>query len=592
MIEVCCPGESRARLQCFQPIVADDSLPRGRDLPASTVVSSSWHDQTTLDGRRRDTDQRMKLPGSASDPLWFKDAIIYELHVEGFYDSTGDGVGDFRGLAEQLDYLQTLGVTCLWLLPFLASPLRDDGYDVSDYRNIHPNYGTLKDFMAFMEAAHARRMQVIMELAINHTSDQHPWFERARRAAPGTEEREFYVWSDSNQRFADARVILHDSKLGNWTWDPEANAHYWHRFSHHEPDLNYDNPAVLREMLAVMDFWLEMGVDGLSLHAVPYLVEREGTTCENLPETHAIVKVIRRHIDGRYPNRMVLTQANLGPSDVRAYFGDGDEAHMAHHFPLMPRVFLAIHLQDRNPITEVLEKTPSIPDGCQWALFLRNHDELTLETVTEDERDYMYLAYTGEAQSSSNLAIRHRLAPLLGNDRRRFEVLTSLLFSFPGTPILYYGDEIGMGDNLFLGDRRGVRTPMQWSGDRNGGFSRADPQRLYAPVIMDPIYGYQAINVEAQQRDPAGLLQWMRNMIGLRGLFKVFGRGSLEFLKPENRAVLVYFVDTRRTRSCASPTCLTSCSRCCSSWRGSPASRREKCSDTPNFRSSRSSRTS
>ena len=482
----------------------------------------------------------MKRPGSASDPFWFKDAIIYELHVEGFHDSNSDGVGDFRGLAAQLDYLQNLGVTCLWLLPFLPSPLRDDGYDVSDYRNIHPNYGTLDDFTAFMEAAHGRRMQVIMELAINHTSDQHPWFERARRAAPGTEEREFYVWSDSNQRFADARVILHDSDHKHWTWDPDANAHYWHRFSHHEPDLNYDNPAVLREILEVMDFWLEMGVDGLSLHAVPYLVEREGTTCENLPETHDIVKAIRRHIDDRYPNRMVLAQANLGPSDVRAYFSDGDEAHMAHHFPLMPRVFLAIHLQDRYPITEVLEKTPSIPDGCQWALFLRNHDELTLETVTEEERDYMYLAYTGEAQSSLNLAIRHRLAPLLGNDRRRFEVLTSLLFSFPGTPILYYGDEIGMGDNLFLGDRRGVRTPMQWTGDRNGGFSRADPQRLYAPVIMDPIYGYQAVNVEAQQRDPAGLLQWMRNMIGLRGLFKVFGRGSLEFLKPENRAVLVY----------------------------------------------------
>ena len=472
--------------------------------------------------------------------MWFKDAIIYELHVEGFYDSSGDGIGDFRGLTEQLDYLQNLGVTCLWLLPFLVSPLRDDGYDVSDYRNIHPNYGTLDDFTAFMESAHARQMQVIIELPINHTSDQHPWFQRARRAAPGTEEREFYVWSDSNQRLADVRVILHDSELRNWTWDPEANAHFWHRFSHHEPDLNYDNPAVLREILAVMDFWLEMGVDGLSLHAVPYLVEREGTTCENLPETHDIVKAIRRHIDGRYPNRMVLAQANLGPSDVRAYFGDGDEAHMAHHFPLMPRVFLAIHLQDRYPITEVLEKTPSIPDGCQWALFLRNHDELTLETVTEEERDYMYLAYSGEAQSSPDLAIRHRLAPLLGNDRRRFEVLTSLLFSFPGTPILYYGDEIGMGDNLFLGDRRGVRTPMQWTGDRNGGFSRADPQRLYAPVIMDPIYGYQAVNVEAQQRDPAGLLQWMRNMIGLRGLFKVFGRGSLEFLKPENRAVLVY----------------------------------------------------
>jgi maltose alpha-D-glucosyltransferase / alpha-amylase len=379
-----------------------------------------------------------------------------------------------------------------------------------------------------------------MELPVNHTSDQHPWFVRARRAAPGTEEREFYVWSDSNQRFADVRVILQDSEHRNWTWDPEANAHFWHRFSHHEPDLNYENPAVLREMCEVMDFWLEMGVDGLSLNAVPYLVEREGTTCENLPETHDIVKAIRRHIDGRYSNRMVLAQANLGPSDVRAYFGDGDEAHMAHHFPLMPRVFLALHLQDRYPITEVLEKTPSIPDNCQWALFLRNHDELTLETVTEEERDYMYLAYTAEAQSRQNLAIRHRLAPLLGNDRRRLEVLTSLLFSFPGTPILYYGDEIGMGDNLFLGDRTGVRTPMQWTGDRNGGFSRADPQRLYAPVIMDPIYGYQAVNVEAQQRDPAGLLQWMRNMIGLRGLFKVFGRGSLEFLKPENRAVLVY----------------------------------------------------
>jgi maltose alpha-D-glucosyltransferase / alpha-amylase len=502
--------------------------------PHEPAASSALH------AGRRDTDQQMKRPGSASDPLWFKDAIIYELHVEGFYDSSGDGIGDFRGLAAQLDYLQNLGVTCLWLLPFLASPLRDDGYDVSDYRNVHPNYGTLDDFTAFMDAAHARQMQVIMELPVNHTSDQHPWFVRARRAAPGTEEREFYVWSDSNQRFADARVILQDSEHRNWTWDPEANAHFWHRFSHHEPDLNYENPAVLREMLEVMDFWLEMGVDGLSLNAVPYLVEREGTTCENLPETHDIVKAIRRHIDGRYSNRMVLAQANLGPSDVRAYFGDGDEAHMAHHFPLMPRVFLALHLQDRYPITEVLEKTPSIPDGCQWALFLRNHDELTLETVTEEERDYMYLAYTGEATSSPNLAIRHRLAPLLGNDRRRFEVLTSLLFSFPGTPILYYGDEIGMGDNPFLGDRRGVRTPMQWTGDRNGGFSRADPQRLYAPVIMDPIYGYQAVNVEAQQGDPAGLLQWMRNMIGLRGLFKVFGRGSLEFLKPENRAVLVY----------------------------------------------------
>jgi maltose alpha-D-glucosyltransferase/alpha-amylase len=482
----------------------------------------------------------MKVPGSASDPLWFKDAVIYELHVRAFFDSTGDGIGDFRGLIEQLGYLHDLGVTCLWLLPFFNSPLRDDGYDVSDYRSIHPHYGTLDDFKAFLEAAHGRRMQVIVELALNHTSDQHPWFQRARRAAPGTPERDFYVWSASNQRFAEARVLSPGSEPANWTWDAEANAYYWHRFSHHQPDLNYDNPAVLREVLDVIDFWLEMGVDGFRLDAVPYLVERERTTCENLPETHAIIKAIRRHVDARYANRMLLAQANQGPSEVRAYFGDGDEAHMAYHFPLMPRVFLAVHLEDRYPITEVLEKTPAIPDGCQWGLFLRNHDELTLETVTDEERDYMYLAYTAETEGSLNLGIRHRLAPLLGNDRRRVEVLTSLLFSFPGTPILYYGDEIGMGDNLFLGARKGVRTPMQWTGDRNGGFSRADPERLYAPLIMDPIYGYQAVNVEAQLRDPAGPLQWMRNMIGLRGLFKVFGRGTLEFLKPENRKVLVY----------------------------------------------------
>jgi maltose alpha-D-glucosyltransferase/alpha-amylase len=482
----------------------------------------------------------MKLPGSTSDPLWYKDAIIYELHVKGFYDSTGDGIGDFRGLIEQLDYLQDLGVTCLWLLPFFGSPLRNDGYDVSDYRSIHASYGTLDDFKSFLHAAHARRMQVIIELALNHTSDLHPWFQRARRAAPGTRERDFYIWSDSNQRFADARIIFLNSEQSNWAWDPEANAYYWHRFSLHEPDLNYDNPAVLQEILDVTDFWLAMGVDGLRLDAVPYLVEREGTTCENLPETHAIVKAIRRHIDAGYANRMLLAEANQGPSDVRAYFGDGDEAHMAYHFPLMPRVFLALHLEDRYPITETLEKTPDIPDNCQWALFLRNHDELTLEMVTDEERDYMYLAYTSEAQGRLTLGIRHRLAPLLGNDRRRIEVLTGLLFSFPGTPVLYYGDEIGMGDNLFLGDRHGVRTPMQWTGDRNGGFSRADPERLYAPVIMDPVYGYQAVNVEAQQRDPAALLHWMRNMIGLRRLFKVFGRGSLEFLKPENRKVLVY----------------------------------------------------
>jgi maltose alpha-D-glucosyltransferase/alpha-amylase len=482
----------------------------------------------------------MKLPGSTNEPFWYKDAVIYELHVRGFFDSNADGVGDFRGLVQKLDYLQELGVTCLWLLPFFESPLRDDGYDVSDFRGIHPSYGTIDDFRAFLEAAHARRLQVIIELALNHTSDQHPWFQRARRAPPGSPERDFYVWSDTDQKFSDARIIFLDTERSNWTWDHEAQAYYWHRFFHHQPDLNYDNPAVLREILEVMDFWLEMGVDGFRLDAVPYLVEREGTNCENLPETHAIVRAIRRHIDSRYANRMLLAEANQWPSDVCVYFGNDDEAHMAYHFPLMPRVFLALHLEDRYPITEILEKTPDIPETCQWALFLRNHDELTLEMVSEEERDYMYLAYTAEARGRLNLGIRHRLAPLLGNDRRRIEVLTGLLFSFPGTPVIYYGDEIGMGDNLFLGDRNGVRTPMQWTGDRNGGFSRADPERLYAPMIMDAVYGYQAVNVEAQDRDPAAFLHWMRNMIRLRRLFHVFGRGRLEFLKPENRKVMAY----------------------------------------------------
>jgi maltose alpha-D-glucosyltransferase / alpha-amylase len=482
----------------------------------------------------------MTHAGSAPDPLWFKDAVIYQLHVRAFFDSNRDGIGDFCGLIEKLDYLQELGVSCVWLLPFFPSPLRDDGYDVSDYCGVHPHYGTVDDFRAFLEGAHARDIQVLIELPLNHTSDQHPWFQRARRAPAGSAERDFYVWSDTDEQFKEARIIFLDSERSNWTWDAEAGAYYWHRFFHHQPDLNYDNPAVLEEILGVMDFWLEMGVDGFRLDAVPYLVERDGTSCENLPETHAIVKAIRRHMDARYGNRMLLAEANQPPSDTCAYFGNGDEAHMAYHFPLMPRVFLAIHLEDRTPILDVLAETPAIPETCQWAVFLRNHDELTLEMVSQDERDYMYLAYTAEARARINLGIRRRLAPLLGNDRRRIEVLTALLFSLPGTPIIYYGDEIGMGDNPFLGDRNGVRTPMQWTNDRNAGFSRADPPRLYAPVIMDPVYSYQAVNVEGQLRDPAALIHWLRNMISLRKLFQVFGRGALQFLEPENRAVLAY----------------------------------------------------
>jgi maltose alpha-D-glucosyltransferase/alpha-amylase len=400
----------------------------------------------------------MKQKGSANEPLWYKDAVIYQLHVRSFCDGNGDGVGDFPGLLQQLDYIQDLGVTCLWLLPFFASPLRDDGYDVADYRQVHPDYGTIDDFRTFLHAAHSRGLQVIVELALNHTSDQHAWFQRARQAPPGSPERDYYVWSDTDQKYLETRIIFIDSEKSNWTWDPVAQAYYWHRFFHHQPDLNYDNPTVLREILGVLDFWLSMGVDALRLDAVPYLVEREGVASENLPETHAVIKAIRRQIDDRYANRMLLAEANQLPTDVRAYFGDGDECHMAYHFPLMPRLFMAIHLEDREPIVETLARTPSIPEVCQWALFLRNHDELTLEMVTDEERDYMYLAYTADPEARLNLGIRRRLAPLLANDRRRIELMTALLFSFPGTPIVYYGDEIGMGDNLQLGDRHGVRT--------------------------------------------------------------------------------------------------------------------------------------
>ena len=484
--------------------------------------------------------KRQGHTGGAADALWYKRAVIYELPVKSFFDANADGIGDFPGLLEKLDYLEGLGVTCLWLLPFFPSPLRDDGYDIADYCNIHPAYGTLDDFKRVLDAAHERRLQVVIELVLNHTSDQHPWFRRARAAARGSVERDFYVWSDTDDRYRDARVIFLDSERSNWTWDSVAGAYYWHRFFHHQPDLNYDNPAVLQEILAVIDFWLELGVDGFRLDAVPYLVERDGTNCENLPDTHAVLKTIRRHIDERWPHRMLLAEANQFPADVRAYFAAGDECHMAYHFPLMPRIFMGLHLEDRHPIVEIMEQTPPIPDVCQWALFLRNHDELTLEMVTDEERDYMHLAYSVDPQARINLGIRRRLAPLMGNNRRRIELLNSLLFSFPGTPIVYYGDEIGMGDNIYLGDRNGVRTPMQWTNDRNARFSRTDPARLYSPVIMDPIYGYQGINVEAQERDGSSLLQWMKNLIGLRKLFPVLGVGTLRFLEPENQKVLAY----------------------------------------------------
>jgi maltose alpha-D-glucosyltransferase/alpha-amylase len=474
------------------------------------------------------------------DPLWYKDAVIYELHVKAFLDTNNDGIGDFRGLSEKLDYLQALGITCIWLLPFYPSPLRDDGYDIAWYQGIHPSYGTLADFRTFVEEAHRRGLQVLTELVVNHTSDEHPWFRAARRMPPGSPQRDFYVWSDTKQRYEDARIIFTDTETSNWTWDPSAGAYYWHRFFHHQPDLNYDNPAVIDAVLRVMTFWFDMGVDGMRLDAVPYLIEREGTICENLRETHAILRRIRAEVDARYPDRMLLAEANQWPPDVRPYFGDGDECQMAFHFPLMPRIFMAVEQEDRHPITEILSQTPDIPDNCQWALFLRNHDELTLEMVTDEERDYMYRAYAADPRMRLNLGIRRRLAPLVQNSRRRIELLHSLLFSLPGTPVIYYGDEIGMGDNIYLGDRNGVRTPMQWTSDRNAGFSRADPAALYAPLIMDPVYGHQAVNVEAQERSPWSLLQWMRRMLRLRRQHQTFGRGSIRFLQPANRKILSF----------------------------------------------------
>ncbi len=475
-----------------------------------------------------------------NDSLWYKDAIIYELHVKAFCDSNGDGMGDFRGLRQKLDYLQDLGITAIWLLPFYPSPLRDDGYDIADYRGIHPDYGTLRDFRAFVREAHQRDMKVIIELVVNHTSDQHAWFQAARRAKAGSARRNFYVWNDTDTKFPETRIIFTDSESSNWAWDPVAGAYYWHRFFSHQPDLNLNNPRVVEAVGRVMRFWFDMGVDGMRLDAVPYLCVREGTNNENLPETHAVLKEFRRQLDHHYDNRMFLAEANQWPEDVRPYFGDGDECHMAFHFPLMPRIFMAIHQEDRHPITEILKRTPIIPDSCQWALFLRNHDELTLEMVTDEERDYMYREYAMEARMRINVGIRRRLAPLVNNSMRRIELLNSLLFSFPGTPVLYYGDEIGMGDNIYLGDRNGVRTPMQWSADRNAGFSRADPARLYLPVIMDPVYSYQGLNVEAQERNPSSLLHFMKRLISLRRQYKAFGKGSIEFLGPENRTVLPY----------------------------------------------------
>jgi len=471
---------------------------------------------------------------------WYKDAVIYQLHVKAFMDSNNDGIGDFAGLMQRLDHIQDLGVTAIWMLPFYPSPLRDDGYDIADYRSINPSYGNMKDFKAFVAEAHRRGLRVITELVINHTSDQHPWFQKARHAKPGSAARDFYVWSDTDEKFPETRIIFIDTEKSNWTWDPVAEAFYWHRFYSHQPDLNFDNPKVLAEVLKVMRMWLDMGVDGLRLDAIPYLVEREGTNNENLPETHDILKKIRTELDAHYPDRMLLAEANQWPEDTRPYFGEGDECHMGFHFPLMPRMYMAVAQEDRHPITDIIRQTPQIPDPCQWAIFLRNHDELTLEMVTDQERDYLWQTYAEDSRARINLGIRRRLAPLMKNDRRKIELLNSLLLSMPGTPIVYYGDEIGMGDNYYLGDRDGVRTPMQWSADRNAGFSRANPQQLFLPAIQDPVYGYQAINVETQSGDPSSLLNWMRRMIAVRKQLSVFGRGEMTLLYPRNRKILAY----------------------------------------------------
>ena len=486
--------------------------------------------------------QKDKAPDSNfdADPTWYKDAVIYQLHVKSFYDGTGDGIGDFKGLSQKLDYLQDLGITAIWLLPFYPSPLRDDGYDIADYRSIHPDYGSMRDFREFLRKAHERGIRVITELVINHTSDQHPWFQAARRSPAGSRSREWYVWSDTPDRYTDTRIIFRDFETSNWTWDPVAKAYYWHRFYSHQPDLNFDNPHVQRAIFNTLDFWMNLGVDGFRIDAVPYLFEREGTNCENLPETHEFVKKLRAHVDLKYKNRMLLAEANQWPEDAAAYFGKNDEFHMAFHFPLMPRLYMALQMEDSFPILDILEQTPAIYESCQWAIFLRNHDELTLEMVTDEERDYMYRVYAHDPKMRINQGIRRRLAPLLGNHRRRIELMNALLFSMPGTPIVYYGDEIGMGDNIHLGDRDGVRTPMQWTFDRNAGFSWTNPQALFLPVNISPEYHFEVANVEVQQQNPHSILWWMKRIIMLRKRFKAFSRGSIEFIRPDNHHILAF----------------------------------------------------
>jgi maltose alpha-D-glucosyltransferase/alpha-amylase len=474
-----------------------------------------------------------------TNPLWYKDAVLYEVHVKAFFDGNGDGIGDFPGLTEKLDYLEWLGVDCIWLLPFFPSPLRDDGYDVADYFGVFPDYGTLKDFRRFLDEAHRRGMRVIADLVLNHTSDQHPWFLESR-SDPDSPRRGYYVWSETDRKYEQARIIFIDTEKSNWTWDPVAQAYYWHRFFSHQPDLNYDNPELRQAMLDVLGFWLEQGLDGFRCDAVPYLFEREGTICENLPETHAYLREVRKRIDDAYQGRILLAEANQWPADVRPYFGNGDEFHMAFHFPLMPRLFMGLRSEDWGPILDMFTHTPSIPENCQWCLFLRNHDELTLEMCSGEERDYMYYAYGRDPQMRRNIGIARRLAPLLDNDRRKIELLNSLVFTLPGSPIVYYGDEIGMGDNIHLGDRNGVRTPMQWTADRNGGFSKADGASLYLPVIGDSVFGYQTVNVEAQMQTPHSLLHWMRRLIAVRKRYQAFGRGSIQFLRPRNEKVLAY----------------------------------------------------
>ena len=504
---------------------------------------TSWHRSENTAAKRK------------NDPLWYKKAVIYQAHVRSFCDSDANGIGDFRGLTSKLDYLQDLGVTALWLLPFYPSPLRDDGYDIANYCDVNPIYGDLADFREFLDEAHTRGLRVITELVINHTSDQHEWFQKSRRAQPGTKWRDFYVWSDTQEKYKDARIIFKDFELSNWTWDSVAGAHFWHRFYSHQPDLNFDNPEVHDELFKVLEFWLDMGVDGLRLDAVPYLYERENTNCENLEETHQFLKKLRAHMDAKYGDRMLLAEANQWPEDAAAYFGQGrgDECHVAFHFPLMPRLFMSVRMEDRTPIVDILQQTPAIPETSQWAIFLRNHDELTLEMVTDEERDYMYRVYAQDARARINLGIRRRLAPLLGNDRRRIELLNALLLSMPGTPVLYYGDEIGMGDNVFLGDRNGVRTPMQWSSDKNAGFSRANPQSLFLPIILDPEYHYEAVNVENQQHNPDSLLWWTKRLLAMRKRWPVFGTGSIDFLQPENRKILAFI--RREGKQCVLVVC-------------------------------------